>query len=455
MVLAIGAATRPPVASEPRSPPFSTSTATAYWRSPGWGTAGAKPTNHACGCRPSATWAVPVLPATWIPSICAAVPVPWSTTPIMRSRTVWATSGVTGVRATSGWVLSTTLPSTSRIWSTTWGRICWPPLAMVAATIAIWSGDTDTSACPMAAWANSGWLSLKLPIAGAVPLAARRSKGTSSPMPHAWIPRGQVVAEVEPDLAEHRVARLGEALGQRAAAGLAAEVRQRAVGLGQGDLGLDRERGLGRDHAQAERRGGRHDLERRPRWEALAEAARQHRVGVAGVQRGVVGLGRRDVVARDDGRVEGRLLVQGDHRARLRVEHDHRALPAVQRVAGELLGPGVDGELDRPRADPAAQQVDDVGRPDLGVAAGELVVVDVLDVGGAVLERVEAGDVAEQGAVGVRAQVLVGVVRSASRWPPPRRSRRGCRRGGWRSRATMRRKLRGSSSSFSACTTCR
>jgi hypothetical protein len=54
--LAMGAATRPPVASSPRSPPSSTTAATAIDRSP-WEV---KPMNQACGASPRACWAVPV-----------------------------------------------------------------------------------------------------------------------------------------------------------------------------------------------------------------------------------------------------------------------------------------------------------------------------------------------------------------------------------------------------------
>ena len=71
--LATGAATWPPVASSARFPPFSTTTATAIWGC----SAGAKHVNHACGA-PTGVRAVPVLPPTVMPGICAAVPV-WAT----------------------------------------------------------------------------------------------------------------------------------------------------------------------------------------------------------------------------------------------------------------------------------------------------------------------------------------------------------------------------------------
>src|SRR5690606_17201480 len=65
---AIGAATREPVASLPRSPPSSTTTATATWGS----SAGANAVNHAEGATPSVPdWAVAVLPAAATPAIWA------------------------------------------------------------------------------------------------------------------------------------------------------------------------------------------------------------------------------------------------------------------------------------------------------------------------------------------------------------------------------------------------
>src|SRR5690606_24937806 len=68
---AIGAATCPPVASAPRLPPCSTTTATATCGL----SAGAKAVNQACGATvgsPVTVWAVPVLPATAMPGMAAA-----------------------------------------------------------------------------------------------------------------------------------------------------------------------------------------------------------------------------------------------------------------------------------------------------------------------------------------------------------------------------------------------
>src|SRR6266581_3157145 len=94
--LAIGAATRPPVASFPSDPPFKTITATAIVGvCPG--AAFPKHTNHALGAVVGPFVAVPVLPATWIPGICAAVPVPDWTTPIIIWRMAVAVADEIGL----------------------------------------------------------------------------------------------------------------------------------------------------------------------------------------------------------------------------------------------------------------------------------------------------------------------------------------------------------------------
>ena len=148
----MGAATWPPVASLPRSPPFSTTTATAILRSP----RSAKPMNQACGGLPLACWAVPVLPNTGVPGICANVPVPCWTTPSIISWSWPATRpGIACPRSLPSKRL-TTPPSSETTWLATNGAIRRPPLAMVAATLAICSGDTRTSRWPMALWAVAG-----------------------------------------------------------------------------------------------------------------------------------------------------------------------------------------------------------------------------------------------------------------------------------------------------------
>src|SRR5438094_8692289 len=87
---AMGAATRPPVAS--LTPGWlSTMTAIAILGA----SAGAKPMIHACAFLPT-VWAVPVLAATCMPGTAIRVAVPPLTTPIISWLMVLATSGAIG-----------------------------------------------------------------------------------------------------------------------------------------------------------------------------------------------------------------------------------------------------------------------------------------------------------------------------------------------------------------------
>jgi hypothetical protein len=152
---AIGAATLPPNASLPAFPPSSTTTATAIFGS----LAGANATNQACGAPPLACWAVPVLPATSMPLIWAGVPVPDLTTVTIILFRAAATSGVIACESRSGWLWSMTSRLLFRVSLTRYGFMTVPLLAMAALTIAICSGVTRTSYCPMAACAACGALS--------------------------------------------------------------------------------------------------------------------------------------------------------------------------------------------------------------------------------------------------------------------------------------------------------
>jgi len=99
---------------------------------------GAKAMNHTSLIfLPSCVSAVPVLPATWIPSIFAAVPVPRSTTASIMVRTCIADSFAMTLRWTSGSIFSVVRPSRSRMRSVKCGFISVPSLATVAATCAI------------------------------------------------------------------------------------------------------------------------------------------------------------------------------------------------------------------------------------------------------------------------------------------------------------------------------
>ena len=98
--LAMGAATRPPVASLPRSPPSMTITATAM-RGGALSLGPAKAVNQALGGVAQLGSVpqfveVPVFPATTHPGICASVPVPLWTTEIIICRIWLAVSGEIG-----------------------------------------------------------------------------------------------------------------------------------------------------------------------------------------------------------------------------------------------------------------------------------------------------------------------------------------------------------------------
>jgi hypothetical protein len=93
--------------------------------------------NQACGAWPWACWAVPVLPATSRSGIWAATPVPLSTTRrIMSLRSPATCSGITWPKSSPSNRL-TTEPLSETTWRATNGPILRPPLAMVAATLAI------------------------------------------------------------------------------------------------------------------------------------------------------------------------------------------------------------------------------------------------------------------------------------------------------------------------------
>ena len=70
----------------------------------------------------------------------ARLPVPWVTTSRIKRPSVAATSGP--ITAWGAWVRSLLSSPTQRPCG------IWPPLAMVAATRAIWKGDATTCPCP-------------------------------------------------------------------------------------------------------------------------------------------------------------------------------------------------------------------------------------------------------------------------------------------------------------------
>ncbi len=154
--LPTGAATLPPVAPRPRSPPFSTITATAMV---GF-SAGAKAMYQACGGTAAGSTpcsAVPVFDAMFTPVSLPSPPVFVSDFSIM-SRSVFAVCGLIASSASSGLVSSMTDRSGAISFCTRYGFIRTPPLAMVPAMTAFSRGVMSTTRWPMPLW-NSAALS--------------------------------------------------------------------------------------------------------------------------------------------------------------------------------------------------------------------------------------------------------------------------------------------------------
>ena len=147
--MAIGAATWPPVLWSW----FSSITVTAIRGL----SAGAKHTNQAVLMPSTPVSAVPVLPATRTPGICAFVPVPPVTTDsiiVVSSLAVW---DEIACPSSFGFVVRSTPPPGLRILSTTYGCMTTPPLAIAAPTMAICSGVTWSRSWPNASRPGSTW----------------------------------------------------------------------------------------------------------------------------------------------------------------------------------------------------------------------------------------------------------------------------------------------------------
>ena len=127
--------------------------------------------------------AVPVLPATSMPEICAAVAVPASTTATIIGVRAAAVDAFITRRISSGRVREITFPSGATMRSTTCGSMRTPPFAIVATTIAIWSGVTSSRSWPKASRPGSIWFgssgSKSRPFDHR-PLGVRSSSGVSS-----------------------------------------------------------------------------------------------------------------------------------------------------------------------------------------------------------------------------------------------------------------------------------
>jgi hypothetical protein len=94
--------------------------------------------------------AVPVLPATRTPAICARVPVPSATAASIISVSAEAEDGSIARRHSRGRVRSIVSPPGFVMRSTRNGRMSEPPFATDAVTMAICSGETSSRSCPKA-----------------------------------------------------------------------------------------------------------------------------------------------------------------------------------------------------------------------------------------------------------------------------------------------------------------
>jgi hypothetical protein len=102
--------------------------------------------------------AVPVLPATVTPGICAAVPVPRWTTCTIMSRIAAAVAGFVACLQVRGCSFEITPPPGARTSFTSLGTGTFPLFAIAAATSAICSGVTSIRSWPNASRPGSTWL---------------------------------------------------------------------------------------------------------------------------------------------------------------------------------------------------------------------------------------------------------------------------------------------------------
>src|SRR5215216_5005881 len=391
--LAMGAATRPPVASSPRLPPSSTTAATAIDRSPDE----VKPMNQACGSSPRACWAVPVLPATWRPGIWAAVPVPLSTTwSIMSLRSPATCSGITWPKSSPSNRLTTLPLSETTSWATNGPIANGGHLQRGDAHVALADGALcgGGHVLPLGDDAGGGG---QLVGAGLVEAELLGLVGQL------------LAAQLDPEAGEGGVAgdlqRLGQGQGAAAAA-RAAEVAD--VGRGLGHVEDVRGRQLvAHGDAVLQRRRGRDHLEGRP--------GRVQRPGGPVQQRAVLVVDQALPVAPDllgavAGQLVGVVAGEGGHgqdRPGPRVERHHRPLAVPEGGLGRLLGGPVKGQDQRPAGGLAGgEQVGHVLAELLGGPPEQERVELLLGQGAAEDQRVEAGDHAVALALGVLADEL-------------------------------------------------
>ena len=191
--------------------------------------------------------AVPVLPATSTPGSAAAVPVPRA-----RRRASCRAPARRRARETARW-------RTTRSERTIRGVGWTPRLAIVAPTAAICSGVARSRSWPIAA-APTASASLR-----SLREDARLGRRDARRLVEAEALRRGVAcrlrAELRAERGEHRVARVREGLGERAAAGLVARVAQ--LDPRQRRRGAHRIGARGRGDLRLQRGGQRDDLERR------------------------------------------------------------------------------------------------------------------------------------------------------------------------------------------------
>ena len=212
--------------------------------------------------------------------------------------------------------------------------------------------------------------------------------------------RERVRSELQSDLAEDHVARVGERGeergGRAAGAGPPAEVLDRAVGERQVELVRVRPHAVQAVTGLERRRRGDH-LERRPRGEQLVVRAGKQRglgIGVEALPRGADLL---EVLRRQLVRIERGVR---DHRQDVtaaRVHRHHRARLRAQRGCRHALQARVDRGDDVPALlGPAEHQVGERRHRELRGVARQVGVHGLLQLGAAVDLRVVPGDAREQ-----------------------------------------------------------
>ena len=275
--------------------------------------------------------AVPVLPASSTPSSAAAVPVPSLTTFFIIAVSSRAVDVFITRSASSPSISSCVRPSGSTIFCVMCGFIRTPPLAIVAATVAICSGVTSSLSWPIAMRPTS-----IRGERGAQQLAVRAALARGQQLVGGQVDRRLLVEAVPRHVLGHRLlAQLLTDLGpHRVDRVVSAKVRSMSPKSSPPKLlsgtpeiflpFLPLTRESGREIARVERGGGGHRLHRRARRIArLRGAVDERRVGVVG--RELLEL----VALVEPVGVVGGLRDHRQHGAGRRLERDDGALAAL------------------------------------------------------------------------------------------------------------------------------